>query len=181
MAASNQQKSDLLQIVLLTFVLCTVFFAGWGIFSKLRGTRLVAERSREVTAMKSLEKELKDPKSVQALRDQRARDESKKNSAQIDAAVASVLQSSPLKIQSATPRPPKQQGGTGAARVYEHEYKVIFNPAPIDDVYSFLARLEAEQPHLEFKALKVLSKKRKEEDPDHWELDIVLVTYTTDS
>jgi hypothetical protein len=180
-AASNQQKSDLLQIVLLTFVLCTVFFAGWGVFSRLRGSRSIAQRDREVAAMKSLEKELKDPKSVQAIRDQRARDKSKENSAEIDAAVASVLQNSPMKIQKATPRPKKQQGGSGATRVFEHEYKVTFNPAPIDEVFAFLARLEAEQPHLEFRGLSVMSKKRKEEDPDHWELDITLVTYTTES
>jgi len=180
MAAADQRRSDLLQIVLLTFVLCTVFFAGWGIFSRMRGAKLVAQRGREVTAMKNLEKELKDPKSVQALRDQRAREESKKNSAQIDSAVASVLQSSPMKIQSATPRAPKPQG-SGSSRVFEHQYDVTFNPAPIDDVFAFLARLEAEQPHLEFRSFSVVSKKRKADDPDHWELDMTLVTYTTES
>jgi hypothetical protein len=180
MAASNQQKSDLLQIVLLTFFLCAVFFTGWGVFSNLRVSRLVTQRDREVTTMKNLEKELKDPKTIQTLRDQRARDESKKNSAQIDTAVAEVLKNSSLKIQSANPRPPKQQGGAGS-RVLEHQYDVTFNPAPIDDVYAFLARLEAEQPHLEFRGLAVTSKKRKAEDADLWELDITLVTYTTES
>lgn len=179
MAASNQQKSDLLQIVLLTFFLCAVFFTGWGVFSSLKASRLLAQRNREATNLKNLEKELRDPKTIQALRDQRAKEDSKKNSAQIDTAVASVLQSSSLKIQREDPRAAKPQGGSGS-RVFEHQYDVTFNPAPIDDVLAFLARLGAEQPHLEFRKISIITKKKKEGDPDHWELDLQLVTYTTE-
>jgi hypothetical protein len=179
MSARNQQQNDLLQNVLFTFCLCTVVFTGWGIWSSLRVNRLLAERKTEESNLKALARELRDPKNVQALRDYRARQESEKNSGQIDTAVSSVLKNSanPLKIKLAPPTPPKVIG----QGITEHSHRVTFNPAPINDVYAFLALLEAEQPHLEFRSLTVKSAKKRDTDPDEWELDVTLVTYTKTS
>lgn len=177
MAAANQ-KSDLVQIVLLTFALCAVFFTGWGIFSNFKANKTLAERKKQETSLKNLEQLLKDPQSVQSLKDHRRREESKENSGQIDTSVNFVLRGSRLTIADSNLSAPKGKGA-GSSRVFEHQYDVTFNPAPIDDVYRFLARLEADQPHLEFRSITVRNRKRKPEDPDVWELDLTLVTYTS--
>ncbi len=179
MAAAKSQKSDLLQIVMLTLFLCAVFFTGWGIFSNIKVGRLLEERRHEVANIKNLEKELKEPGSIQALRDFRAREESKKNTQQIDSAVTEVFKKSRLTLDRATPSPPKTTG-SGSSRIHEHTYRVYANPASIDDVYTFLARLEADAPHLDFRSIRVSTKKKKVDDPDLWDLDLTLVMYTTD-
>jgi hypothetical protein len=179
MAASSSQKSDLLQIVMLTFFLCAVFFTGWGIFSNLKTGRLLAERQSEARTLTNLERELKDAKSIQTLLAHRAREKSKEHSGQIDTAVSAVLKNSSLTYSTMDPRAPKPQGG-GSSKVFEHTLKLVLNPAPINDVYTFLARLEAQAPHLSFRSLKISSKQRRPEDPDVWQLDVTLVTYTTE-
>ena len=174
MAAKSQQKDDLLQIVLFTFCLCTVVFTGWGVFSNLRVKSLLKGREAEASNLKSLEKELRDPKNVQAFRDYQARLKSETNAGKhIDRAVAEVLKSSRLQISKNPPTPPKPLG----QGMFEYSYRVTFKPAQIDDAFSFLARLEAEAPHLEFRGVTVKSTKRKDDDPEEWELDVTLVTY----
>jgi len=178
-AASSGKNSDLVQIVLLTFALCAVFFTGWGIYSNYRGNKLIRERAVQLQRLKDLTRELRKSESRQILKNERRRKESEENSGQIDTAVASVLAKSNLRKATDNTDPPKPQG-VGSQRVYEHTYRITFDPSPIDEVYRFLARLEAEQPHLEFKRVKVSSKKKREEDPDEWQLDLTLVTYTSE-
>ena len=106
MAASNQ-KSDLIQIVMLTFALCAVFFAGWGLFSNYKGNKLRTQRTVQLQRMKDLDKELRKTESKQVLKDDRRRKESEANSGQIDSAVASVLQSSNLRPATSNTDPPR--------------------------------------------------------------------------
>ncbi len=181
MAASNQ-KNDLVQIVMLTFFLCAVFFAGWGVFSNVKVQKNKQERDKQLANLKNLEELIKSPASKESLKNNRRRKESEENSSRINVAVDAVLKKSTLKIESADSSQGKPVGGgSKQSRVFEHQYRVTFNPARIDEVYRFLAMLEQQAPHLEFKKIKVTSKKRKETDPDDWELDLSLVTYTTES
>ena len=179
MAAANK-KSDFTQIVMLTFFLCAVFFTIWGIWSSAQSSSLREERDRQARLLANLEKELKKPESIQKLKDEVRRQESQENSGQIDSAVQSVLERARLVLKKGDPSPPKTSGPKGQ-RVQEFQYTASFNPASIDQVYTFIAMLEAQQPHLEFKKVKVRNKKRNPEDPDSWELDLTLVTYTVES
>ena len=179
MAASNQ-KSDLAQIVMLTFFLCAIFFTGWGIYSSTRVTALEKERNQQAQRMEDLQKELRKKESQQIVKDDRRRKKSAEVSTQIDTAVQSVLAGSGLILSKGEPSPPKTSGPAGK-KVKEFSYSAEFKPADIDQVYRFLAMIEAQQPHLEFKKIKIRSKKRKAEDPDLWELDVTLVTYQVES
>ena len=179
MAASNQ-KSDLAQIVMLTFFLCAIFFTGWGLYSTTRVNSLEKERSVQAQRLKDLQKELAKKESQQIVKDERRRKQSAENSTQIDTAVQAVLAGSGLSLSKGEPSPPKTSGPAGN-RVEEFSYSAEFKPADIDQVYRFLAMIEAQQPHLEFKKIKIRSKRRKPEDPDLWELDVTLVTYRLES
>ncbi len=181
MAASNQ-KNDLVQIVMLTFFLCAVFFAGWGVFSNVKVQKNKSERDKQLANLKSLETLIENPASKESLKNDRRRKESEENSSRINVAVDAVLKKSTLEISKADSKPGRPAGGGGRQnRVFEYEYVVSFKPARIDEVYRFLAMLEQQAPHLEFKRIEVNSQKRKETDPDDWVLALTLVTYTTES
>ena len=112
MAASNQ-KSDLAQIVMLTFFLCAIFFTGWGIYSSTRVTALEKERNQQAQRMKDLQKELRKKESKQIVKDDRRRKKSAEVSTQIDTAVQSVLAGSGLILSKGEPSPPKTSGPVG--------------------------------------------------------------------
>ena len=179
--AAGTKKNDLTQIVMLTFFLCAVFFTIWGIWKSTRVATLRESRDMQAKRLVNLEKELKKPESQQAFKDDIRRKDSAENSGQIDSAVQTVLDRTQLKLKKGDPSGAPKQSGPAGNRVYEFQYTAYLNPAPIEEVYRFIAMLEAQQPHLEFKKVKVRNKKRKEEDPDEWELDLTLVTYTTES
>ena len=179
MAASNQ-KNDLVQIVMLTFFLCTVFFTGLGIWYSMKVKGLTEDRGRLVRGLAGMERDFLKKDNIQIVKDERARQKSAENSGQIDTAVNSVLANSSLKINDLDSGDYKLVT-SGPDKFREYSYNATFDGAPIGEVLRFLGMLEAQQPHLECKKMKLKSKKRKPEDPDLWELNLSLITYTPDS
>ncbi|MHC4936808.1 MAG: hypothetical protein ACYTGJ_11400 [Planctomycetota bacterium] len=172
--AASSKKNDFIQIVMLTFFLCSVFFAGLGIFFSAQVDGLRAERDRGIQNLATMRKELLMKEAMDVVKDERARKASAENSAEIDTAVNSVLQTTSLKIEDATNNGSKPVGG-GQSGVLEYSFNFKFQPAPIDQILRFLGLLEVKQPHLEFSKLKLNASKA---DPNLWTLDIALITYT---
>ena len=164
--AAKSSSNDLIQIIMLTFFLCALFFGGWGGYVWLQVNAAETVRAAEEDSLAKLDKMFRDSKNKDILRNfQKVRQSRNRNTggASIGAMIGTLdkIKSDVDWIQRLTPmRETSLDGG-----VTEVNFKIEFGVRPLMNYVDFFYELELEYPHIKVQDLD-LSRKNTKDDPD---------------
>ena len=181
MAQGSSSGKDFLQIVMMTFYLMAVFFAGWGGYNywKVSGKR--ADRQKEETSLNNLQKLLAKQESKSTVRDWLRKEKSKERSTNLTDDVQDILQS----LGSTAPTIKKSQrikDKVLSANVVQKGLDLEFHETALTRLITLIYKLESEHPHIYFSGIDLKKKRARKgaESEDNWTSSITIGTYASE-
>ena len=175
MAAKSSGTSDLIQIVMLTFFLCALFFGGWGGYVWWTVQGYEAKRDEAESDRKSLQSLFLNPKNINAEIEYQRRKGAGGENEDLIAAVDNVLGQMQARSWVNTTRQSKPKRIDEG--IVERTYAVDFSERPLRDYVNFLAMMEHRKPHVLVEDLTLIRKKSKDGNPDLFRAKIVFLAY----
>lgn len=178
--AAKTSSNDLVQIIMLTFFLCALFFGGWGGYVWLQVNAAETTRASEEASLAKLDKMFRDSKNKEVLRNYQKVEQSRNRvpgGVSINAMILTLdkIKNDQKWIIRGTPLNPKTLDGG----VTESIFKLELGVRPLMNFVDFLYELELEYPQIKVQDFDLTRKKTKD-DPDgaNYSATINLVTYT---
>ncbi len=187
MAAGENTRDDLLQILIFTFFLCAIFFGGWGgwnYYKRSRESRPLRDRAQR--HLREMEKMMRNVEN----REINARyQQEKKLKGNADQSLRNIALGV-LDIMRSTDRPALQPGGRSdhksSGKFTEFEYSFALQPCTLNKIVRYVATLEESRPDVKITKMKAKRKRPRgsaadAKPEDIWETDTFkIATYITE-
>lgn len=181
-ASSGGFKNDVVQILMLSFMLCAVFFGIWGGFMAYKARTDLAERDTQQRDYENLQKLAKKSENKDIVRNYRRREETQSDS---ESLYNSLINTS-KKLGPHAPKIDqfnKETDKTDKSGVTIRKGRAELAQARIEDFISFLRLLEDTQPQVNITRIKLnhARQRRGEEEQNLWSCTLWISTYVSAS
>lgn len=187
MAAGENTRDDLLQILIFTFFLCAIFFGGWGGWNYYKWSRESRPlRDQAQRHIRDMEKMMRNVENRETNARYQQEKELKKNADQSLRNIALGV----LREMRSTDRPTLQPGGRWdskpSGKYTVLEYSFALQPCPLYKIVRYVATLEESRPDVKITKLKAKRKRLRgsaadAKPEDIWETDTFkIATYITE-
>ena len=174
-AGKSSAWNDFVQIVMLTFLLCAVFFGAWGGYLVWRNGKLEQERNSVKRDLVELDKFLKREDNIERQTETKRRTQASQSDEDLAQAVITIL--GDMRDIEWVKGQNTESEDLNDGRV-EHTLDMDFHERPLRNYLNLFQHLENKKPNILIKDFKLDNKAKRGEVADQWTGSVEFVVYS---